>query len=217
MKSPSRTFFAAGITAVLMLGGLGAATPAAVRAQPPGTPAAGHGSMSMEHHGAEDGIPACVATPTQVGIRTGSTPQSSSHEMIATPGQDRQAQVAANGALVMPFDLNRTSHTFIDLPDGGREIVTANDPSDVEQIALIRAHLEMEAHKFSVGDFSDPAQIHGNDMPGLDQLESGFAGIELLYEELPNGAAITYRSAVPALVSALHTWFAAQRSDHGNC
>lgn len=32
---------------------------------------------------------------------------------------ERQAEVAARGAEVMPFDLDRTRHHFEDLPDGG--------------------------------------------------------------------------------------------------
>ncbi|HET6391988.1 MAG TPA: hypothetical protein VFG13_04135, partial [Blastococcus sp.] len=37
----------------------------------------------------------------------------------------------------MPLDLDRTTHVFAKLPDGGRQTVTADTPQDVEQIALI--------------------------------------------------------------------------------
>jgi len=131
----------------------------------------------------------------------------------ATP--DRQAQVARNGALVMPFDLTRTAHVFTDTDTGGREVVTANDPADTQQIDLIRNHLKGLVPQFSSGDFSNPAAIHGDDMPGLAQLRAGYSRIEFEYEELPNGAALTYRTTDPVMVSVLHTWFGAQRSDHG--
>jgi hypothetical protein len=137
-------------------------------------------------------------------------------DMMLGSNGDRQSEVAARGAQVMSFDLTRTSHTFTDLADGGRESVVANDPSDAQQVALIRMHLQSEAQKFSSGNFSDPAEIHGNDMPGLAQLQAGYTSIQFQYEALPNGAAITYRTANPALVQAIHTWFAAQRSDHGS-
>jgi len=192
MTAPSKLHVPAIIFAVA-LGGLGFLVTSVAHAQSPTTPS-------------------CVGTPTMSGMDMGSmTPAA-----MATPGADRQTHVAVVGAQVMPFDLNRTTHTFTDLSDGGREIVTANDPTETEQVALIRAHLEMEALKFSAGDFADPAAIHGNEMPGLAQLKAGFTAIEFQYEALPNGASITYRSADPALVTALHIWFAVQRSDHGS-
>ena len=79
----------------------------------------------------------------------------------------RQDEVARKGAGVMPFDLRRTTHHFDDTPTGGIETVTANDHGDAEQVRLIRAHLAHEATRFAQGDFSDPARIHGEDMPGL--------------------------------------------------
>ena len=70
----------------------------------------------------------------------------------------------------MPFDLARTTHFFDDTPSGGIETITANDPRDTRQTALIRSHLTAEAKRFGHGDFSDPAQIHGQEMPGLVEL-----------------------------------------------
>ena len=135
--------------------------------------------------------------------------------MLSPWGEERrQEEVAQRGAQVMPFDLERTTHTFTDLPAGGREVVVSDD-GDAEQIALIRSHLEKEARRFASGDFSDPARIHGEDMPGLAALSAGAGSIEFHYEELPDGAAIDYRTSNPALVAALHEWFAAQRGDHG--
>ena len=39
--------------------------------------------------------------------------------MLASCGGDRQAEVAARGAEVMPFDLDRTEHVFEKQPGGG--------------------------------------------------------------------------------------------------
>jgi hypothetical protein len=127
----------------------------------------------------------------------------------------RMADVAARGADVMPFDLDQTTHTFERAADGGVQAVTANDPADTEQIALIRAHLQDEAAKFARGDFSDPAQIHGEDMPGLADLRAGADRITVAYRELPDGARLTYRTDDQAMIHALHTWFDAQLADHG--
>lgn len=128
----------------------------------------------------------------------------------------RQADVAARGADVMPFDLNKTTHTFERAADGGVQTVTANDPTDTEQIALIRAHLQQEAAKFTRGDFSDPAQIHGEDMPGLADLRTGANRIAVEYRALRDGARITYRTTDAGLIHALHVWFDAQLADHGD-
>ncbi len=129
--------------------------------------------------------------------------------------QDRQAAVEARGTHVMPFDQASTTHVFAKTPDGGIETVTANNANDTSQIALIRMHLEHEAQLFTSGDFSDPAAIHGKNMPGLAELERGANHIDFAYADAPGGATITYRTADTGLVAALHTWFDAQLADHG--
>ena len=126
----------------------------------------------------------------------------------------RQAEVARKGATVMPFDLMRTTHFFDDRETGGVETVTANDKADAEQVKRIRAHLSTEAKRFSRGDFSDPAKIHGDDMPGLTTLSRAGRKLSVKYKSLPAGASLTYSSPDKAVVAALHEWFAAQRFDH---
>lgn len=128
---------------------------------------------------------------------------------------DRQEEVAARGQQVMPFDLDRTTHRFTKLATGGLQTVTADDPADAQQVTLIRQHLSEEAAGFSEGDYGDPASIHGGEMPGLRELEQGHARIEIRYAATPAGARITYTTADPALVTALHAWFDAQVADHG--
>ncbi len=136
--------------------------------------------------------------------------------LTALSGQhSRQAEVETRGAKVMPFDMNRTMHIFKPLPDGGLQTVTANDPKDTKQIALIQGHLGEEAAKFTRGDFSSPATIHGNEMPGLTELRAGVARLKIRYKPLTNGASIQYQTDDPVLVTALHNWFKAQVSDHG--
>lgn len=129
--------------------------------------------------------------------------------------QDRQAEVADKGRSVMPFDLDTTTHRFIPTDDGLLEEVVADDPGDASQISLIRQHLAAEAERFQAGDFSDPARIHGQDMPGLAELSAGAAKITISYVDLPAGASLTFRTTEPALVQALHDWGQAQVSDHG--
>lgn len=129
---------------------------------------------------------------------------------------DRQAEVAERGASVMPFDLDRTTHHFAKTDTGGVQTVIADDPADDGQIRLIQQHLSHEADRFGRGEFTDPARIHGGDMPGLAALRASAGKIAIDYAATDDGARITYRTTDPALVAALHAWFDAQVSDHGH-
>jgi hypothetical protein len=115
----------------------------------------------------------------------------------------------------MPFDLERTTHRFTTTDTGGVQTVTADDPTDTGQIGLVRQHMQHETGRFSQGDYTDPSRIHGGDMPGLAALRSGAARITVTYQEIPAGGQITYTTTDPALITALHAWFDAQVSDHG--
>ena len=128
----------------------------------------------------------------------------------------RQEEVAARGAEVMPFDLERTTHHFEARPWGGVQTVVADEP-DAEQIELVRAHLRGEAARFARGDVDDPMAIHGHEMPGLAELRAGAeAGrVEIGYADVPTGGRLTYRADEGVLVTALHAWFDAQLMDHG--
>jgi hypothetical protein len=132
----------------------------------------------------------------------------------ASAASERLEAVAAAGAEIMPFDLERTTHSFLDRSWGGEQAVVSDD-ADAQQVALIRSHLSEEAAKFARGDFASPEAIHGQDMPGLGVLRDRYAQIEVSYTETTAGGMISYRSADGAAVEALHAWFAAQRTDHG--
>lgn len=129
--------------------------------------------------------------------------------------EQRLDEVAERGSHVMPFDLEKTTHVFNKTNDGGIQQVIAKDASDSEQIRLIREHLLEISTDFKQGDFSKPAQIHGDDMPGLAELTSAKAGqLKIEYRELPDGAQINYTTESPTLIQAIHQWFDAQLSDH---
>jgi hypothetical protein len=128
---------------------------------------------------------------------------------------DRQAEVAARGSEVMPFDLNATTHRFEPSDTGLTETVVADDPSDTDQIESIRDHLEHEADRFGQGDYGDPAAIHGQEMPGLAELEAGAESVSITFDELIDGARLVFATDDPDLVDALHRWGEAQTTDHG--
>jgi hypothetical protein len=128
---------------------------------------------------------------------------------------ERRAEVAQRGRSVMPFDLERTTHRFAKSADGGVQTVVGDDPGDQNQIRLIREHLTKEFTAFRRGDFGDPASIHGTSMPGLKTLSQGYSRIRMSYENVQNGARVTFSTDDAGLVKALHAWFDAQVSDHG--
>jgi hypothetical protein len=136
---------------------------------------------------------------------------------VALGGEDqtRQQAVAERGANVMPFSLDATTHVFDATATGGTQRVVADDPRDGEQIRLVREHLREEANAFQRGDFADPESIHGQDMPGLADLQVGYKRFTVRYRDLPDGAQIDYRTADPTLVAAIRDWFDAQLGDHG--
>jgi hypothetical protein len=116
----------------------------------------------------------------------------------------------------MPFDLDKTKHSFTMNVDGGVQTVFTLDPTDTEQLELVRNHLSSIATAFQRGNFTDPTDIHGSDMPGLAVLKANPDLFSISYEKVETGAKLTYRSTEPEIVQAIHDWFEAQLSDHGS-
>ena len=52
------------------------------------------------------------------------------------------------------------------LRDGGKIVVTANDPNDKASIEQIRMHLSHIVSTFSNGNFNAPMLIHDTNSPG---------------------------------------------------
>ncbi len=134
---------------------------------------------------------------------------------IEKASEERLDEVARRGAHVMPFDLGLTTHVFTKTKQGGIQQVIVKDLDNTTQITLIREHLKKIADEFKQGVFSDPSRIHGDDMPGLQCLKQAKPGqLQIEYQNLPEGAQITYATKNPELIKALHQWFNAQLTDH---
>jgi hypothetical protein len=134
---------------------------------------------------------------------------------VENADEKRLDEVAKRGSVVMPFDLGKTTHLFTKTEKGGLQQVVVKKSPDAGQVQLIRKHLSKIAAQFRLGDFSGPAKIHGDDMPGLTVLRTAKPGqINIAYKELPNGAEIDFSTDIPSLVEAIHAWFDAQLSDH---
>ena len=127
----------------------------------------------------------------------------------------RQEHVHKMAHHVMPFDISKTVHIFKMTESGGVQRVIAKDPGATDLIILIQQHLQHEAERFQQGDYSDPAKLHGADMPGLKDLQAGASHIKVSYTALPLGAKITFKTTDLHLLTALHRWFGAQLSEHG--
>jgi hypothetical protein len=109
-----------------------------------------------------------------------------------------------------------TMHVFTKTADGGTMRIVAKDAADAQQISMVRAHLQYMRGRFEQGDYSGPAHIHGNAMPGLADLKAAKLGeVAVSYREMEGGAELQFRTADAKLLSALHEWFDAQLSDHG--
>lgn len=126
-----------------------------------------------------------------------------------------QERVHQRSHHVMPFEMSKTVHVFKMAEAGGIQRILARDPSDGEQITLIRQHLKHEADRFRNGDYSAPAKLHGADMPGLAELQASSSLVEVSYSELPAGAQLSFKTDDLRLLTAIHRWFGAQLSEHG--
>lgn len=136
--------------------------------------------------------------------------------VISVNAETQQEHVHNMSHSVMLFDMAKTQHIFKMTESGGIQKVVVKDTNDTDQIALIQHHLHMESEQFQHGDYSDPAALHGADMPGLKELQVGAAHIKVSYTPLPDGAEITFETTELHLLTALHRWFGAQLSEHGS-
>src|SRR5262245_27064255 len=107
----------------------------------------------------------------------------------------RQEEVRARGSEVMPFALGDTQHQFEQTADGGIQRVSARAGHD-DELPAIRAHLREIADAFARRDFSGPAKIHGDDMPGLAALRAATPeSLRVTYSDRPDGAEVRYVGA----------------------
>lgn len=118
---------------------------------------------------------------------------------------------------VVPYSLELTLQAFSKTVHGGVQHVVVKSVDDTGQIKLIQAHLLKLVERLRKDDFSDSEKLHGVDMPGLAQLKRAKTDdIKFEYKALENGGQIHYSTEYPQFVSALHEWFDAQDSEHGN-
>lgn len=127
----------------------------------------------------------------------------------------RQSMIHDRGSMVMPFNLSTTTHVFNKTDTGGVQRITVDKDGSDEDVSRIRSHLQSITEEFDKGNFSDPATLHGNQMPGLQTLQERHERLNVTYSEIDEGAKVAYRTQDTVVVNALHDWFDAQLRDHG--
>jgi hypothetical protein len=123
------------------------------------------------------------------------------------------AALQDRGAEGMGVDQYASTHLFDALPDGGR-IEFQYDSDDPEGVARIRSHLQEIQVAFQAGDFSTPAFVHDQDVPGTAVMTERREHIEYRYQELPRGGELRLITSDPQALEAIHDFMAFQRADH---
>lgn len=129
------------------------------------------------------------------------------------PADSAFAAMQQRGRTVMGVDQYTSTHRFDDLPDGGR-IVLQRDSDDTAGTRIIRDHLRHEAQRFAAGDFSDPAMVHAQAVPGSAVMSARRAAIHYEFHELPRGGELRITTGDSAAIRAVHEFLAFQRGEH---
>lgn len=135
------------------------------------------------------------------------------HAHPAAHGDSAFRAMQARGQDVMGVDQYTSVHRFDAIADGGR-IELQRDRDDTVGVATIRAHLRSIARAFAAGDFTAPATVHLESVPGVTTMRTRRAAIHYAVTDLPRGAALRIRSTDPKAVAAIHRFLAYQRQAH---
>ncbi|TVP60047.1 MAG: hypothetical protein EA351_01000 [Gemmatimonadales bacterium] len=123
------------------------------------------------------------------------------------------AALQERGEVGMGVDQYASTHRFDDIADGGR-IEFVHDGQDEEAVETIRAHLQEIRTAFGEGDFSIPAFVHDQVVPGTDRMAERKDRIEFRYRDLPGGGELRMVTSDPEALEAIHEFMAFQRDDH---
>jgi len=137
------------------------------------------------------------------------TPESSAEDTSERAFTELQSR----GQQAMGVDQYTSTHLFDVLPDGGR-IELQRGVDDPEGVAEIRRHLQEIRDAFSRGDFSTPAFVHAEEVPGTRTLTARGAHVEYVYRDLPRGGEVRLVTQDAEALEAIREFMAYQRSDH---
>ena len=129
-----------------------------------------------------------------------------------TAGGDFE-ELQARGQTAMGVNQYTSTHKFDALADGGR-IELQRDANDPRDVATIRTHLKEVMAPFQRGDFTTPAFVHAQEVPGAKVMAARREYIEYVYSDLPQGGVIRITTKDPQALHAVHEFVAFQRKDH---
>ena len=123
------------------------------------------------------------------------------------------AGVQLRGTTAMGVDQYTSTHRFDTLPDGGR-IELQRNVDDSTGVADIRTHLQAIAKAFKTGDFTTPAFVHMQTVPGTLVMAANRASITYVYRALARGGELRLSTTDAEALRAIHQFIAFQRDDH---
>jgi hypothetical protein len=131
----------------------------------------------------------------------------------AVPADAEFAAMQVRGEQAMGVDQYTSTHVFDALADGGR-IELQRKSDDPDGAALIREHLQHIAQAFAAGDFSMPAFVHLQQVPGASVMAARRDAITYSYRELPRGGELRISTQDPQALEAIHEFMSFQRRHH---
>jgi hypothetical protein len=123
------------------------------------------------------------------------------------------AALQERGKTAMGVDQYTSTHKFDALADGGR-IELQRNTDDSAGVAQIRKHLREIAAAFQSGDFTVPAYVHMQEVPGTRVMAAKRSQITYTFTPLPRGGAVRILTKDPEALKAIHQFLAFQRHDH---
>jgi hypothetical protein len=117
------------------------------------------------------------------------------------------------GQTAMGVDQYTSTHKFDAFKTGGR-IELLRDTDDSAGVAQIRKHIRKIARAFKSGDFTTPAMVHMQTVPGTAVMRTKRGVITYEPRNLPRGAELLIRTSDPDALRAIHEFMAFQRGEH---
>ena len=122
--------------------------------------------------------------------------------------------VDRRGDEVMGFSHEATKHLFKIYDDGGAIEVRALRADDEASVRAIRTHLQSITKSFAMGDFANPAAIHGPAPAGTDVMAAKKDSIVYRYSDLENGGRVRITTTDASALDAVHRFLRFQIEEH---
>ena len=123
--------------------------------------------------------------------------------------------VYQQGAMVMGFDQDKTTHHFLIYEDGGAIDISVNDAADAKNRDAIRSHLPHVAMLFGAGNFDVPMFVHDSKtVPGTNVLAARKSSLTYSYVETPKGGRLDVVTRDGEALAALHQFLVYQITEH---